>query len=83
MSWKTNPWKPREILKNRRSDSLKKSQLPLPQGMLKKGDAVDDADDDDEVRISESQNSVNSSSGLSIYSSSLISAEIQCGGGRK
>jgi hypothetical protein len=48
--------------------------------MLKKGDAVDDADDDDEVRTSESQYSVNSSSGLSIYSSSLISAEM-CGGG--
>jgi hypothetical protein len=30
-SWKT-------ILKNRLSDSLKKSQLPLSHGMMKKGD---------------------------------------------
>jgi hypothetical protein len=35
---------PSDLLKNRRSDSLKKSQLTLSQGMLKKG-----ADDDDEV----------------------------------
>jgi hypothetical protein len=47
--------------------------------MLKKGDAVDDADDDDEVRTSESQNSVNSSSGLSIYSS--FSFQRRCVGG--
>jgi hypothetical protein len=34
----------------------KKSQLTLSQGMLKKGDVVDDADD--EVRTSASQNRV-------------------------
>jgi hypothetical protein len=37
-------------LKNRHSDSLRKSQLPLSQGMLKKGDDDDDEVNDD-VRI--------------------------------
>jgi hypothetical protein len=58
--------------------------------MLKKGDVADD-DDDNEVRTSASQNHAtqdcglrNSSSGFSIYSSLLISAE-RCGvmGGQK
>jgi hypothetical protein len=35
---------PSDLLKNRHSDSIKKSQLTLSQRMLKKG-----ADDDDEV----------------------------------
>jgi hypothetical protein len=43
--------KPRDLLKNRLSKSLKKSQLTLSQEMLKKGDIVDDADNIDEVRI--------------------------------
>jgi hypothetical protein len=38
---------------NRHSDSLKKSQLTLAQGMMKKGDVfVVSDDDDDEVRTS-------------------------------
>ncbi len=51
------------------------------------GDVVADADDDDEVRTSVSQNhptatpSTEESSGLNLYSSPLISAE-RCGGGR-
>jgi hypothetical protein len=44
------------LLKNRHSDSLKKSQLTLSQGMTKKGDVVDDADDNDAVRTTASQN---------------------------
>ncbi len=50
--------KPRGLLKNRHCDNLKKSKLTLSQGMLKKWDVDDDADDDDEVRISASQNCV-------------------------
>ncbi len=54
---------------------------------MKKGDSVvDAADDDDKVRTNAAQNCVtatlctgNSSSGLSIYSSPLLSAE-RCGG---
>jgi hypothetical protein len=49
--------KPRDLLNNRHSDSLKKSQLTLFHGMLKKGDVNDDTDDD-EVRTSVSQNCV-------------------------
>ncbi len=46
-----NSRKLRDLLKNRHSDSLKKSQLTLSQRMLKKGDVKDDTDDDDdEVR---------------------------------
>jgi hypothetical protein len=46
-----NSRKLRDLLKNRQSDSLKKSQLTLSQRMLKKGDVNDDTDDDDdEVR---------------------------------
>jgi hypothetical protein len=48
--------KPRDLLNNRHSDSLKKSQLILSQGMLKKGYVNDDTDD--EVRTSVSQNCV-------------------------
>jgi hypothetical protein len=47
---------PRDLLKNRHFDSLKNSRLTLSQGMLKKGDVDDDADDDEEVRTSASQN---------------------------
>ncbi len=36
---------PRDLLTNRQSDSLKKSQLTLSRGMLKKGDDEDDKDD--------------------------------------
>jgi hypothetical protein len=52
-----NSRKPRNLTKNRLSDSLKKGQLPLYHGMVKKGDdvAVDD-DDDAVVRTSSSQN---------------------------
>ncbi len=86
-----NPRKPRDLVKNRHSDSLKKSPLTLSQGMMKKGDIVDDAYDDDEVRTSDSQTirqqhcvPMDSSSGHSIYSSilyvrysaPLISAEV-------
>jgi hypothetical protein len=46
-----NPRKPRA------HDSPKRSQLPLSQGMVKKGNVFVDADDDDkEVRTSASQN---------------------------
>jgi hypothetical protein len=49
--------KPRDLLNNRHSDTLKKSQLTLSQGKLKRGD-VNDATDDDEVRTTVSQNCV-------------------------
>jgi hypothetical protein len=39
-----------DLLLNRHSDSLKKSQLTLSQGMLEKEYINDDADEDDEVR---------------------------------
>jgi hypothetical protein len=48
--------KSRDLLKNRQSGSLKKSHLTLSQGMLKKGNVNGDADDNDEVRTSASQN---------------------------
>ncbi len=48
--------KPRDLLNNWHSDSLKKSQLSFSQGMLKKGYVNDDTDD--EVRASVSQNCV-------------------------
>jgi hypothetical protein len=41
---------PSNLLKNSHSDSPKKSQLTLSQGMLKKGDIDDDADDNDQVK---------------------------------
>ncbi len=49
-----NSRKPRDLTKNRHSDSLKKSQLTLSQGMMKKSDVVAVADDfdDNEVRTS-------------------------------
>jgi hypothetical protein len=43
---------PRDLLKNRHSDSIKKSQLTLSRGMLIKGNINNDADDDEEVRTS-------------------------------
>jgi hypothetical protein len=49
--------KPKDLTKDRHSDSLKKSQLTLSQGMMKKGDAlVVDDDDDIEVRTISSEN---------------------------
>jgi hypothetical protein len=55
-----NSREPRDLTKNRHSDSLKKSQLTLSQGMMRKGDVIvvadDDDDDDNEVRTSASQN---------------------------
>jgi urease accessory protein UreE len=49
--------KPTDLTKKRHSDSLKKSQLTLSQGMMKKGDALAVDDDDNvEVRTSSSQN---------------------------
>jgi hypothetical protein len=54
-----NSMKPRDLLKNRPSVNLKKNQLTLSQGMLKKGNVDDDAVDDDEVRtIAPSQDCV-------------------------
>jgi hypothetical protein len=47
----TNSRKPKDLRKNRRSDSLEKSELTLSQWMVKKGDVIDHADDD-EVRTS-------------------------------
>jgi hypothetical protein len=52
-----NSRKPRDLLKNRHSDSLKKSELTLSQGMMNKGDVVV-ADEDDKLRTSASQNHV-------------------------
>jgi hypothetical protein len=54
-----NSWKPRDQTKNRLGRILKKGQLTLPQGMMKKGDDVAvDGDDDDAVRTSVSQSQV-------------------------
>jgi hypothetical protein len=51
--------KTRDLLKkNKHSDSLKKSKFTLSEWMLKKGNVVSDADDDDEVRTSALQNRV-------------------------
>ncbi len=50
--------KPRNLLKNRHNDSLKESQLTLSQGIMKEKAVVDDADADDEMRTSASQNHV-------------------------
>jgi hypothetical protein len=49
-----NSSKARDLAINRHSDSLKKCQLTLSQGMIKKGDVfvVADDDDDDEVTTS-------------------------------
>ncbi len=48
--------KPRGLVKNRHSASLKKGELILFQGEMEKGDDV--ADDDDVMRTSVSQDSV-------------------------
>jgi hypothetical protein len=48
--------------------------------MMKKGDVIDNADDDVEVRTSASHNQA---TGLSIYSSPLISAEKVWGSGAR
>jgi hypothetical protein len=48
----------KDLLKNGHSGSLKNSPLTPPQGILKKGDVNDDADDDDEVRTSTSEKEV-------------------------
>ncbi len=50
--------KPRDLVKDGHSDSLKKGQLYLSQGKKKKGDDVSDDDDDDAVRTSVSQDCV-------------------------
>jgi hypothetical protein len=44
-----NSRKLRDLTENRHSDSLKKGQLTLCQGKVKKGDDVADDDDDDVV----------------------------------
>jgi hypothetical protein len=45
-----NSRKTRDLLKIRHRDSLIKNQITLSQGMMKKGDVVLLANDDDEVR---------------------------------
>jgi hypothetical protein len=50
-NWKTTR-KPRDLTKNRHSDSLKKGQHTLCQGKMKKRD---DAADDDDDAVSENQ----------------------------
>jgi hypothetical protein len=44
-----NSGEPRDLVKNRHSDNIKKGQLTLFQGKMKKGDDV--ADDDDDVTV--------------------------------
>ncbi len=53
-----NSRKPRDLTRKRHSDSLKKGQLTLSQGMVKKREdvAVDGNDDDDVMRTSVSKN---------------------------
>ncbi len=46
---------PSDLLKNSSSDNLKKSQVTLSQGMLKKGDVYNETDVDNAVRISASR----------------------------
>jgi hypothetical protein len=50
--------KPRDLTKNRHSDSLKKGELTLSQGMIKKGDDVKVDDSHNAVRTSVLQNRV-------------------------
>jgi hypothetical protein len=50
-----NSRKPRDLVENWHSDNLKKGQLTLSQGKMKKGDDVADDEDDDAVRTSVSQ----------------------------
>jgi hypothetical protein len=54
----SNSRKPRDIVKNRHNDSLKKGKHTLSQGKIKKGDDVAVDDDDDTVRTSVSQDQV-------------------------
>ncbi len=49
---------PRDLTKNQHSDSLKKDQLSIFQGMFKKGDDVAVCNVDNVVRTSVSQNRV-------------------------
>ncbi len=51
-----NSKKPRDLLKNRNGDGLKKNQLSLFQGMTKKAEVIIVADNDDELRTSVSEN---------------------------
>ncbi len=44
--------KPRDLVRNRHSDSLNKGQLTLSYGKMKKGDDVAYDEDDDPVRTS-------------------------------
>jgi hypothetical protein len=82
-----NSSKPRDLLENRHSDSLKNRQLTFSLGMLKKGDVDNNADDDDKVSTSGSGNLATEILSTEefflrtqpIYSSPLISAE-RCGG---
>ncbi len=53
-----NSTKPRDLTENRHSGGLKKGQLTLSQGKMKKGDDVADYNDDDAVRTSVSQERV-------------------------
>jgi hypothetical protein len=53
--FENNYWKPRDLAKNRHSYSLKKDQLTLSHGMLKKGDDVA-VDDDEEAKTCVSRN---------------------------
>jgi hypothetical protein len=50
-----SPRKPRDLVKNRHSSSLKKCQLTLSQGKMKNDNDVADDEDDDSVSTSVSQ----------------------------
>ncbi len=53
-----NSRKPRDLVENWHSDSLKKTQLTLSQGKMKKGHDVADDEDDDAMRTSVSLDQV-------------------------
>ncbi len=53
-SWKTTQGSQGTLL-NRHSESLKKGQLTLSQGMVKTGDDIAVDDDDDALKTSKSQ----------------------------
>ncbi len=55
---KNNSRKPRDLVRNMHSDSLKEGQLTLSQDKMKKGDDVVDDEDDDTVITSVSQDQV-------------------------
>jgi hypothetical protein len=55
--FKVNYRKPRDLTENRHSGSLKKGQITLFQGMVKKRNDVAVDDDDDAVRTSEPRDS--------------------------